>query len=364
VTFAAVLGPRVPLFVTINELTTVAAGYTMAQFTDADAISGGDFALRLAAAMNDNIVDTATGASSQVLLGSPNADQTNSLRSTRSLANPLAACIDSNGVMSSFLALTKPFRGPALDTTLQALANLARNPGQNVKQIYRMTKRSVAFAPALEGRSRSAAPKRHRPAGNRRSVAQRHGARLANARGCRGASEQPPPSRPSGRHRDDRGKSGRRAAAGTLRPPQPRRAPEVAARQPAEPDLLVEPSICGDHGRTLRGARSRQAIGPVPHQWVVRAGDAQLARWQSLTDDAAHAELMVLTACRIWGFAEERTHCSKSEAGLWTLARDPSLQAVRDALRLRAGDQVQLAPAAIGRLLKTVRARIAANEDT
>jgi hypothetical protein len=151
VTFAAVLGPRVPPFVTINELTTVAAGYAMAQFTDADAISGGDFALRLAAGMNDNIVDTAMGASSQVLLGSPNADQTNSLRSTRSLANLLAACIDSNGVTSSFLALTKPVRGPAPDATLQALANLARNPGQNVKQIYRMTKRSVAFAPALEG---------------------------------------------------------------------------------------------------------------------------------------------------------------------------------------------------------------------
>ena len=150
VTFAAVLGPRVPPFVTINELTTVAAGYAMAQFTDADAISGGDFALRLAAGMNDNIVDTAMGASSQVLLGSPNAGQTNSLRSTRSLANLLAACIDSNGVTSSFLALAKPVRGPAPDTTLQALANLARNPGENVKQIYRMTKRSVAFAPALD----------------------------------------------------------------------------------------------------------------------------------------------------------------------------------------------------------------------
>jgi predicted nucleotidyltransferase len=144
----------------------------------------------------------------------------------------------------------------------------------------------------------------------------------------------------------------------------PGEAPEVAARQPAEPDLLVELSVCREHGRTLRGASPRQAIGPVPHEWVVSAGDSQLARWESLTDDAPYAELMVLTACRIWRFAEERTHCSKSEAGLWTLARDPSLQAVHDALRLRAGDQVQVAPADIGRLLRIVRARIAASNDT
>jgi hypothetical protein len=72
----------------------------------------------------------------------------------------------------------------------------------------------------------------------------------------------------------------------------------------------------------------------------------------------------VLTACRIWRYAEERTHCSKSEAGVWALARDPSLQAAHDALRLRADDQVQVAPAAIGRLLKIVHACIAANKDT
>jgi hypothetical protein len=66
---------------------------------------------------------------------------------------------------------------------------------------------------------------------------------------------------------------------------------------------------------------------------VVSVGDAQLARWQSLTEDAPYAALMVLTACRIWRFGEERIHCSKSAAGLWALARDPSLHAVRDALR-------------------------------
>jgi Domain of unknown function (DUF4111) len=70
----------------------------------------------------------------------------------------------------------------------------------------------------------------------------------------------------------------------------------------------------------------------------------------------------VLTACRVWRFSEERTHCSKSEAGLWALARDPSLRAVSGALRLRAGGSVHVAPAEIGRLLRIVRARIASSE--
>jgi hypothetical protein len=136
--------------------------------------------------------------------------------------------------------------------------------------------------------------------------------------------------------------------------------PEVESRHPGEADVAVELSICREHGRALLGAEPRAVIGEVADDWVLTAGDAQLARWQSLTDDARHAALMVLTACRIWRFSEERTHCSKAAAGSWALARDPSLTAVRDALRQRAGDPVRIAPTEIGRLLRIVRTHIAA----
>jgi predicted nucleotidyltransferase len=136
--------------------------------------------------------------------------------------------------------------------------------------------------------------------------------------------------------------------------------PEVEWRHPGEPDLLVELSICRAHGRALLGAEPHVLIGEVPDEWVVVAGDAQLARWQSLTDDAPHAALMVLTACRIWRFNEERIHCSKGAAGSWALARDPSLTAVRDALRQHAGDSIRIAPTEIGRLLRIVRTHLAA----
>jgi hypothetical protein len=82
--------------------------------------------------------------------------------------------------------------------------------------------------------------------------------------------------------------------------------------------------------------------------------------WERLTDDAAHAELMVLTTCRIWQFNAERVHSSKSDAGRWALARDPSLIAVEEALRQRAIDpEAPIGEDGIRRLIAIVRREIA-----
>jgi hypothetical protein len=130
VQFVSILGPNLPASVTLNELTTVAASYSMAQFLKTGAISGNSFGLQIAARMNDNIVVPATGQSSPVLLNSPNADQTNSLRSTRSLADLLAACVKDPTVTASLFDLTTPPGGLPPHNTAEALANLARDPGR------------------------------------------------------------------------------------------------------------------------------------------------------------------------------------------------------------------------------------------
>lgn len=123
-----------------------------------------------------------------------------------------------------------------------------------------------------------------------------------------------------------------------------------------EPDLLVELSVTRAHGRSLAGQPPGTVIGPVPRRWLLEVGDRQLAAWQRLTDDAAHAELMVLTACRIWRFTVVDIHSSKTAAGRWALARDPSLSAVDEALRQRTVDPtVAIGEAGIGRLLAHVR---------
>jgi hypothetical protein len=149
VEFVTVLGPNMPDSATINELTTVAASYSMAQFLRTGVISGNSFGLQIAAGMNDNIVVSATGESSPVLLSSPNADQTNSLHSTRSLANLLAACVDDPDVTASLLDLTTPPGGSPPTNTAQALANLARDPGRNVDGIYALTSLSDLYDPPL-----------------------------------------------------------------------------------------------------------------------------------------------------------------------------------------------------------------------
>jgi Domain of unknown function (DUF4111) len=119
-------------------------------------------------------------------------------------------------------------------------------------------------------------------------------------------------------------------------------------------------SATAGHGRSLLGAAPAELIGEVPDRWVVAAGDAQLADWQAIGDDPPYAELTVLTACRVWRFAEEGRHCSKTTAAKWALRRDPTVQVVRDALRQRHSDSTKPIDAAqVGQLLAVVRARLA-----
>lgn len=140
---------------------------------------------------------------------------------------------------------------------------------------------------------------------------------------------------------------------------------EMEARIVEEPDLLVELSVARAHGRSIFGRPPDSVIGPVPGQWLVEIGDRQLAEWQSLTDDASHAELMVLTACRIWRFATEGLHFSKTVAGRWALGRDRSLSAVDEALRQRTVDPaVAIGEEGIAHLLALVRQELTAGRAT
>jgi Domain of unknown function (DUF4111)/Nucleotidyltransferase domain len=129
-------------------------------------------------------------------------------------------------------------------------------------------------------------------------------------------------------------------------------------------DLAVELSVCRAHGRSLLGAAPAERIGEVPDRWVVAAGDAQLADWQAIGDDPPYAELTVLTACRVWRFAEEGRHCSKAAAGAWALGRDPTLQVVDDALQHRLRDPDHpIDPTQVAQLLAVARARLAETRD-
>ena len=145
-------GPNETVYLTINELTTVAAAFSMAQFIRDGVIGGDAFGLQIASLMNDNLVDKAHGIASEVLLEPPNADQTNTLRSTRSLANLIAACINNvpDAAKKLFEYTTPPYGGDAPTNTFEAMFNIARYPANNVIDIYNWSKAAETYLPALE----------------------------------------------------------------------------------------------------------------------------------------------------------------------------------------------------------------------
>jgi hypothetical protein len=148
----AILGATIPPNFVINELTTVAACYSAAQFITAGiVIEGSPFALSIVAAMNANLVDVVTGTPSTVMTTSPNGDETNACRALMSLANVVAAWIKNPvefGVVIEKLA-TMP-GGAKPDDTIEALVSIARNPASGVGAIYAQSRVMTFYQPALE----------------------------------------------------------------------------------------------------------------------------------------------------------------------------------------------------------------------
>jgi hypothetical protein len=151
VALVALLGKGAADNIVVNELTTVAAAYAMAQFAAGTGIQGPEQALRIAVGMADNLVRTNTGAPSPVLQASPNGDETIALRSVRALGNLLAACVRQvPNATQTLLALTTPSGGGAPADTFQALVSLARNPANNVAGIYQQAQLADVYTPALQ----------------------------------------------------------------------------------------------------------------------------------------------------------------------------------------------------------------------
>ena len=121
------------------------------------------------------------------------------------------------------------------------------------------------------------------------------------------------------------------------------------------PDLWPELSMARADGRALDGADPREIIGDVPPELVRDRGVHWLTVWLDLTDDQKNAPHMMLTACRIWRFAVEGAHGSKSSAARWALRQDGSLVAVEQALAERTGaPTATFDPDEVRRVLETV----------
>ncbi len=138
--------------VTINEATTAAAVYALAQFLSAGgnlgATSTNTVGLKNAVATAQALANISTGSSPGPAFA---ANGSSPAAKIDTLANLLNACTSSTGGGSTcselFSATTTPTDTP--ENTLDAALNLVRNPANNVAALYALASSSSAFTPAL-----------------------------------------------------------------------------------------------------------------------------------------------------------------------------------------------------------------------
>jgi sugar lactone lactonase YvrE len=153
VRLASVLGTRrFPRKVVVNEHTTVATGYALAQFLrGAKTLAGRSPGLQNAAAMAANLVNVRTGHLGRVLRHPPNGEQTSTLQTFNSLSNMLPRCARSARRCSQLFKLAEPPGGSAPSGTLEAIADIARNPAHHVKQLFKFSgSPPTPYRPALD----------------------------------------------------------------------------------------------------------------------------------------------------------------------------------------------------------------------
>jgi len=138
--------------VTVDEATTVATAYAMAQFLATGAKIGASATnssgIGLAAATAANLVNTATGVAPGA-----NFPPTGTAPSAKlnTLANLLNACVvggSSSGGCTQLFAATK-VGGTAPSNTMDAVMNLVKQPGTNVGTLYTLGVGATAYTPAL-----------------------------------------------------------------------------------------------------------------------------------------------------------------------------------------------------------------------
>lgn len=150
---AAILQPEsMQAGVVINERTTVAAAYALAQFISGTNIAGSSPGLQNAAAVTANLVDAATGEVGSVLGSAPNGLETTTMMEFNSLANLLASCVDAAtpAPCAKLFNLATPPGGNQPFDTLQAVVNIAHYPFLNPARLFKQSAQQSLYTPALQ----------------------------------------------------------------------------------------------------------------------------------------------------------------------------------------------------------------------
>lgn len=149
---AALLGDvDLPKKAIINELSTVATAFTMAQFIDGDQIGGNRIGVRNGARIFRNFVNLETGQTARMMAVPPNGIKTFSYATYNAMSNMLSSAMTSPMMYELFFDLaTPPFGGDEPTDTLQAMVNIAHHPGHNVEALWMLSLANPINLPTLE----------------------------------------------------------------------------------------------------------------------------------------------------------------------------------------------------------------------
>lgn len=150
---ASVLGVQpFPSDVVINERTTIATAYAMAQFIIGSDIAGSYPGLQNAAATLLNLVNIEDGNLAPVLSRFPNGLSTATMGKFNSLANMIAACVGQSAECPDLFSLSPSPEGDVPVNTLDAAVNIAHTPWrqENISDLYEFSLNSDLYEPIPE----------------------------------------------------------------------------------------------------------------------------------------------------------------------------------------------------------------------
>lgn len=133
--------------ITLNERTTVAAGYGLAQFYADGAPSGDITWLSNAASMAANLADPQTGDYGEVLTSSPNGSETSTLGAFTSLSDVLSMCLIDSDACAVLFDATAETERPA--SAAAAFAAIARDPSSGAEAVFEVASRANGENPGL-----------------------------------------------------------------------------------------------------------------------------------------------------------------------------------------------------------------------
>ena len=138
---ASVIGAApLPEQITINELTTVASAFALAQFIDGPKLNGNSVGLNMASRLLRNLANIETGAAGTTINNDANAPQSDysALKTLNEMANLLVSCANDATVCQSIQQLALPLDGTQPADTFRALANMATTPWRDPGPLFEL----------------------------------------------------------------------------------------------------------------------------------------------------------------------------------------------------------------------------------